>query len=140
MLVSLYLGYTFLPYSWFMSLTSAFFLPQIIHNALRGQRYKFDSAYIFLLGAIRVIIPLYVRSCPDSIFRLTPDYVFLDFYVGAIAFQVLVLFLQAKFGSRFFIPSCFLPPKYNYYVKIDTEGPTTDGEEPVISILNLLYI
>lgn len=71
-----------------MSLTSAFFLPQIIHNAFRGQRYKFDSAYIFLLGVIRIIIPLYVRSCPVSIFRLTPDYVFLDFYVGAIAFQV----------------------------------------------------
>jgi len=58
MLVLLYLGYTFLPSVWFMSLTAAFFIPQIIHNAIRGQKYRFDSTYVFLLGAMRVIIPV----------------------------------------------------------------------------------
>jgi len=134
MLVLLYLGYTFLPSVWFLSLTSAFFIPQIVHNALRGQRYKFDSTYIFLLGAVRVIIPSYVRSCPDSIFRLTPNLTFLEFYIGFLALQILILFLQAKFGSRFFIPSCFLPPKYNYYVKIDVEQETTEEEADACSI------
>ena len=58
MITLLYLGYVFLPSVWFLSLTGGFFLPQIVHNVIRGQRYKFDSVYIFLLRALRIAIPV----------------------------------------------------------------------------------
>jgi hypothetical protein len=127
MALVLILSYYFIPQNWFMFLTSFFFVPQIVHNAIRGQRYKFWAHYIFLLGVVRITIPLYVRACPANIFELTPSWSFLSWYCTMVGLQVLILFLQSKLGSRFFVPACFLPPKYNYFITISTE--TVEGEE-----------
>jgi len=48
----------FAPSSWFFYISALFFVPQIIHNIRRGGKYKFDSSYVFLLGAARMIIPV----------------------------------------------------------------------------------
>jgi hypothetical protein len=58
MLISLFLAYTFLPATWFIGITSGFFVPQIAHIAIRGQKYKFDPTYAFLLGFVRILIPV----------------------------------------------------------------------------------
>lgn len=58
MLLALFFAYNFLPSIWFLCLTSTFFIPQIVHNAMRGQRYRFDILYVFLLGFMRVAAPV----------------------------------------------------------------------------------
>jgi len=66
-----------------------------------------------------VVIPLYARTCPANIFELTPSMSFLVWYCSILGVQILMLFLQSKFGSRFFIPSYLLPPKFNYFVVVN---------------------
>jgi len=126
--IILLLAYTFLPDAWFFYATSLFFIPQIIHNAMRGQRYKFDTSYVLLLGALRMLIPMYMKGYSSSAFRFTPSPDFDLYYPAIIMSQVLFLFLQSKVGSRFFVPSCFLPAKYNYFVKMPTNIPIEEME------------
>ena len=52
------LAYLYLADQWLLYLTSLFFVPQIIHNALQGKRPKFDIFYIFFLGIVRTILPV----------------------------------------------------------------------------------
>ena len=58
MIILLLLAYSFIPQLWFLLLTSLIYIPQIIHNALRGDKYIFDLNYIFGLGASRIIVPV----------------------------------------------------------------------------------
>lgn len=58
MLACLALAYNFFPANWLLGMTAGFFVPQIVHNAIRGQRFKFDGLYVFMLGAMRIIAPV----------------------------------------------------------------------------------
>jgi len=120
--------YFVIPATWFLYVTSFFFIPQIVHNAIRGQRYKFNATYSFLLGFFRIVLPLYVKVCPVSIYKLTPDPIFGYSYTAIVILQILVLFLQSKLGTRFFVPSYCLPARYNYYVNVRT-GVSEDEVE-----------
>jgi len=46
------------PSAWFFYFAALFLVPQIIHNIKRGGKYRFDSSYVILLGAARMIIPV----------------------------------------------------------------------------------
>ncbi len=50
--------YFFLPATWFLYVTCPAFIPQIIHNAIYSQRYKFDFSFVFYLGVMRAIPPV----------------------------------------------------------------------------------
>jgi len=138
MALVLIMAYYFVPKPWFILATSFFFIPQIIHNAIRGQKYKFWSHYIICLGVVRILIPLYVRTCPVNIFELTPSYSFLSWYLMSITFQVSFLFLQSKLGSRFFVPSCLLPPKYNYFMTVSTDIPDQEDADTCPICMDIL--
>jgi len=130
MAILLVLAYSFIPQNWFLFCSSLLYIPQIAHNALRGEKYRFNSNYIFGLGFVRILVPLYARTCPNNIFELTPHQGFLIWYITVIAIQILVLFLQSKFGSRFFIPAFCLPPKFNYYIAIPVNKSLDAESEP----------
>jgi len=124
----------FAPSSWFFYISALFFVPQIIHNIKRGGKYRFDSSYVFLLGAARMAIPLYIKSYNGSMFRYTTSLSFLFLYPAIILSQVLILYLQSKLGSRFIVPSMFLPPTYDYYVKCTKNTITDEGIDETCSI------
>ncbi len=48
----------------------------------------------------------------------------------------MILLLQSKLGSRFFIPRCFLPPRFDYYVKINRDAPCEDACSICMDFLN----
>jgi len=112
--------YFFLPATWFLYLTCPAFIPQIIHNAIYSQRYKFDYNFVFYLGVARALPPIYLKAFPFNIFKVTPVTSFGYIYAGIVVAQIIILGMQSIYGSRFFVPSCFLPPKFNYYVKVNT--------------------
>lgn len=120
--------YFVIPATWFFYLTGFFFVPQIVHNAMRGQRYRFNATYAFFLGLARIALPLYVKVCPVSIYKLTPDPTFGFCYGGIVVLQIIILALQDRFGSRFFIPKYFLPEQYNYFVNIKTDSTEEEVE------------
>lgn len=124
-------------YNWFVFISYFFFLPQIIHNAMRGQNCGFDFNYIFFFIGIRILIPLYFRGCPNNLFRLTPGASFCFLLNGAMCLQIFIIFLQMKFGSRFFIPKICLPPIYNYFVDyiVDLNEIIPEYDDCVICML-----
>jgi hypothetical protein len=138
LLLILFLGYFFLPDTWFMYLTAPFLVPQIAHNAIKGQKVKFNWQYLFLLGFLRIGIPIYVKSYDYSVFRYTPDPSFAIWYSVIVLFQILVIFLQSKVGPRFFVPSFLLPPKYNYFVKLNLDEPGIEEENCSICLSSYL--
>lgn len=48
--------------------------------------------------------------------------------------------LQDRFGSRFFIPSYFLPEKYNYYVSMKTASPEDEVVIQFFDIIKLIFL
>lgn len=138
LLLILFLGYFFLPDTWFLYLTAPYLVPQIVHNAIKGQKVKFNWQFVFLLGLLRVGVPCYVKSYSYSVFRYTPDPSFAIWYTSFVLFQILILFLQSKVGPRFFIPSIFLPPKFNYYFKLNLDEPGIEEENCSICLSSYL--
>lgn len=79
-------------------------VPQIYHNAERGTgRHALLPSYILVTTAARLFIPLYIWACPvNLLFNDTSPWVYL--LVGYQIFQISILFLQDRFGARFFLP------------------------------------
>lgn len=50
-----------------------------------------------------------------------------------------MIYLQKKISSRFFVPACCLPPKYNYFVhySVDLEMQIPQYDDCVICMLSL---
>lgn len=111
---------TFLLYS--------YWLPQIVHSAYTGTKHSYSPLVLAGLSLVRLVIPLYFFACPDNFTRELVHYVnpptdnFSSMSTAAAlcavvwtAVQVTVLCLQQRYGPRFFVPSRFLPVRYNYH-------------------------
>eukprot|EP01017_Pseudomicrothorax_dubius_P007016 TRINITY_DN12118_c0_g1_i5.p1 TRINITY_DN12118_c0_g1~~TRINITY_DN12118_c0_g1_i5.p1 ORF type:complete len:426 (-),score=61.51 TRINITY_DN12118_c0_g1_i5:61-1338(-) len=109
----LYLFVHFLLDNTAVILASAFFVPQIIHSAMRGAAAQ-DLLYIFGLFPPKLLIAIYFRGCPNNFFELTPSKSFPIAITVVLFIQLAIVLLQRKCGSRFFIPSCLLPPRHEY--------------------------
>eukprot|EP00923_Selenidium_pygospionis_P018999 GHVN01033147.1.p1 GENE.GHVN01033147.1~~GHVN01033147.1.p1 ORF type:complete len:660 (-),score=94.42 GHVN01033147.1:1070-3049(-) len=106
-----------------VSLAHLYWVPQIFRDVWKGQRRSLPPVYIVGLSLSRLAFPLYLWGCPVTIF--TGDV--LDRVPSApspticvsIAFlttlQVVVMLLQRRYGSRFFVPLSWLPHVYDYH-------------------------
>ena len=92
----------------------SFWIPQIVANAYNETRNALDHIYVYGMSASRLLLPFYFYGCPKNI-TVPPDHHFLVCLTTWVAFQVLVLVLQDRWGPRFFVPARFLPEKYNYH-------------------------
>lgn len=97
----------------------SFWIPQIALNAFQGTRQPFLPSYAAGITLTRLFIPLYVFGCPENFLTdlLGADIVSFStciFLVLWLGFQLVVLELQSRIGSRFFVPKRFLPVTYDY--------------------------
>jgi hypothetical protein len=51
--------------------------------------------------------------------------------------QILIVAIQAIFGPRSIVPSCFLPPRYNYFKKVELN--TTSHEDVRIYWISCIF-
>ena len=58
MFTFLFLIYYFILTNWWILIMHLFLVPQIIHNAIRGQNCGFNPYYLFLFIGVRIIIPV----------------------------------------------------------------------------------
>ena len=83
-----------------------------------GNNPGFNSFYIFGFIGTRLLIPIYERSCPENRFSLSPNIALVVVLVSLYALEVVLLYLQYKLGSRFFVPKRFQPNYFNYKRKL----------------------
>lgn len=81
-------------------------VPQIYKNIV-NQRKKICLRYVYSMTAIQTMYPLYLKGCPENIFELEYDLKFTFIFISVVFLQLLVINLQRRFGSNFFIPSAF---------------------------------
>lgn len=111
-------------------------LPQIIHNIRLGQKPTFNPYYIFGFMGSRLLIPIYERACSENRFRLAPNMTLVFVLLSIYAMEILLIALQNRLGSRFFVPKRFLPDyfEYRHRMKISEENR---GDECAICLQNL---
>ncbi len=81
-------------------------------------------------------LPLYLRSCPNNIFLSETNYLWSIIFITFILLQVSILYLQRKFGARFFLPDKYKYwNEYNYYRNLE-ESDLEEGETECCICLN----
>ena len=106
-----------------MSLAS-FWVPQILLNVVTECRKPLHKHFIIGMSLTRLYCPLYIFGVPGNFlsvafpsaakFGLLPNY-WLCFVMSLwVLFQAAVLVSQQRYGTRWFIPARYLPPKFDY--------------------------
>jgi transmembrane E3 ubiquitin-protein ligase len=112
------LTYFFAYDPWMILLRNLLLLPQIVHNVRLGQKPNFNPYYIFGFIGSRLLVPLYERACPENRFKLAPNPTLFLILLSIFVLEVILIALQNRLGSRFFVPKRFLPNYYDYRTKI----------------------
>jgi len=95
-----------------------FWVPQIYESAKNNTKKAMAPWFVVTMSACRILVPLYFLGCP---------YNFLGNVVTAkipvtmavlMVLQVVIVLLQDYLGPQFFIPTRFLPPRYDYHRSI----------------------
>lgn len=92
--------------------------PQVIHNVRLGHKPNFTPFYLFGFVGARLLLPLYERGCPANRFHLTPNTSLVLAIFAAYVIEVVLIGLQTRLGSRFFVPKRFLPNFHEYRLKL----------------------
>jgi hypothetical protein len=98
----------------------SYLVPQVVTNVIQETREPFHKAYLFGISVTRLAIPLYIYGCPNNLIhtisgeKYATNYTMCGLLVLWTCVQVGVLILQQHLGPHFFIPSRFLPPRYDY--------------------------
>jgi hypothetical protein len=113
-------------------------LPQIIHNAYQGVKPTTNLSYFTVLMANQIYI-LYYRGIPHNVMRKSPNYMVCAGVCWSLALQLLIVSLQNKCGSRFFVPRRCIPNYYNYYIDVESSGLNVKllGEDCAICLFPL---
>jgi len=99
----------------FMLLFYSFWVPQIASNVINDHRRPLHLAYLLGTSLTRLAIPCYFLACPNNFLHVRPQPELAGVLASWMAFQVIVLCAQQRFGSRWFIPRRLLPEKYDYF-------------------------
>lgn len=99
----------------------SYLLPQIYHSMIQIGRKANDTLFNILVAVAR-LVPIFYFTCHRS--NLMDSYspsvaVFATCY---IFLQILIVFLQNKFGGCFFLPKRFRPVPFNYSNGVVNQG------------------
>ncbi len=102
-----------------MLLLYSFWIPQIVQNVVTEAKKPMHPYYIWGTSMTRLVAPLYMfaneKNFLKGVYPESPIDIFMcRLLIIWVVLQAGVLYAQSRFGARFFIPSHFLPPKYDY--------------------------
>lgn len=112
------LNYFFGYEDWMILVRNVILIPQIIHNVRLGQKPLFNPYYIFGFIGSRLLIPIYERACPENRFQLAPNHGLVLVLIAVFICEVILLALQNRLGSRFFVPKRLLPNYFDYRLRM----------------------
>lgn len=124
--------------AWFQLLNSLVLLPQIVHNAWNGLK-PVSSLSFFSVLLVNQLYMFYYRGVAHNIMRTSPDLRICAGICWLLALQLIVVVLQSRYGSRFFLPKRCLPQSHDYYLELDRSRLNTQllGEDCAICLFPL---
>ncbi|SBT34486.1 E3 ubiquitin-protein ligase, putative [Plasmodium ovale wallikeri] len=102
-------------------------LPQICLDIWKGQRNSINLTFAFFLTICRLFLPVYIFIYPYNVFQLdvfaqvidTSNTLFSILLILLMITQLIWMYLQRKYGPRYFVNVDLLPHVHNYYQSID---------------------
>lgn len=116
--------------------------PQIIENAINKSRSTPNMSFASSMMLTQCFFALYIKGCPSNVMQLESDLQWTLYFCSYVLGQLLILYLQRKCGSRFFIPKLWrFWNEYNYYKNFTEdleEGNNPEGASTCCICLNPL--
>jgi hypothetical protein len=104
----------FYDYFYIIILIFILWVPQILQNIIKNNKFIFPLIYIIGNTLDRIIIPLYFRGF-DNFFSIKKNLLFILFIFSFIVLCIIFLYLQLFYGNRFFLAEKCQIEEFNYY-------------------------
>ena len=104
----------FYDYFYIIILIFILWVPQILQNIIKNNKFIFPLIYIIGNTLDRIIIPLYFRGF-DNFFSVKKNLLFIIFMLSFIILCIIILYLQLFYGNRFFLSEKCQIEEFNYY-------------------------
>ena len=131
--VKIWYSYFFMTFLLFL----ATWLGQIIYSARSATKPPMTYSYIFFVTLFKMIIPIYLKCNPNSIFSFKPNYLKVIILNGVLLLEAFILSLQKLIGPKFFLAKKYKKPKYDYFKKKNEISEADLAQECVICLENL---
>ncbi len=115
-----------------LMLHSLALLLQVFYNVWRGTAPGFSPQLVLGLVAVNYLVPIYVRGCPANLMRLRPMGWCIASMILLVTLLVILLYLQHRYGPRFFVPKRLIPGYYDY--DFDMSFDTDEDVEELCAI------
>jgi len=100
----------------FIFFTNLYPAVQIIEYISEGGPAPFFPKSMICVFSLRILLPLYLKGYSDNLFRVSTSIPLCIAIIAVMIFQILVLYLQAIRGARFFLPDSLFPPENSQYL------------------------
>jgi hypothetical protein len=93
----------------------SFWIPQLLHSIQTSSKQPIQPSYILASSAARLLMPVYVFSCPDNLLTLPPQPWLVRALLLWVGAQVALLLLQHFTHPHVLLPAALQPERYNYH-------------------------
>ena len=131
--VKIWYSYFFMTFLLFLGT----WIGQIIYSVRTSTKPPMSYFYIFFVSIFKMIIPMYLKCYPNSIFSFRPNYLKVIILNGVVILEAIILSLQKLIGPKFFLTKKYKQPKYEYYRKKDDINEADLEQQCVICLDNL---
>ena len=105
----------------------SFWLPQINRNITRNCRRALRWEFVVGQSILRLAPILYLYTVPQNVLFFDNDTNMAYIFIAWVWLQVWALASQEILGPRFFVPSGWAPPAYDYHPIMREEGDEESG-------------
>ena len=105
----------FFNYALIMLLCICLWIPQIIFNIKRNNRYSYPFLYIISSTFDKLIYPIYFRAFKDNFIGSKVNSNLITIMILFVIFTIIILYVQIFYEPRFMLPKSFHKNEFNFY-------------------------
>ena len=133
--------YAFFNYFFIMILCICLWIPQIIFNVKKNNKYGYPFIYILSSTIDKLIYPIYFRAYKDNFIGCKVNPSLIAFMILFVVFTIAILYMQILYEPRFFMPKSYHSNEFNFYkTKSELLKIKSDiGSEECVICLNTIF-
>ena len=105
----------FFNYALILLLCICLWIPQIIFNIKRNNRYSYPFLYIISSTFDKLIYPIYFRAFKDNFIGSKVNSNLITIMILFVIFTIIILYVQIFYEPRFMLPKSFHKNEFNFY-------------------------
>ena len=105
----------FFNYALILLLCFCLWIPQIIFNIKKNNRYSYPFLYIISSSFAKLIFPIYFRAFKNNFIDSKVNSNLIVKMILFVIFTIIILYIQIFSEPRFMLPKSFHKNEYNFY-------------------------